>query len=86
MGWKKAWWQCVACPEDVENEQAFRQGMTRSAAVSVTLRLVQVLLQPCVLCGHTANLAAAFEAVACSTACLTVKPATSWVGAVTCCS
>lgn len=26
MGWKKPWWQSVACPDDVDNEQEFRQG------------------------------------------------------------
>ena len=49
MGWKKAWWQCVACPEDVEDEQAFRRGMTRSTAVYVTARLGPYPLQP-VMC------------------------------------
>ena len=26
MGWKKPWWLSVACPDDVDNEQEFRQG------------------------------------------------------------
>lgn len=34
MGWKKLWWECVACPEDVEDEQAFRQGTASCACVS----------------------------------------------------
>ncbi len=34
MGWKKVWWECVACPEDVEDEQAFRQGTATCAYVS----------------------------------------------------
>lgn len=28
MGWKKPWWQSVACPVDVDDETAFRQGET----------------------------------------------------------
>ena len=26
MGWKQPWWQSVACPADVDNEQEFREG------------------------------------------------------------
>ena len=32
MGWKKPWWECVACPADVDSKQEFRQGITAEAA------------------------------------------------------
>ncbi|KAL0052681.1 hypothetical protein WJX82_005986 [Trebouxia sp. C0006] len=37
MGWKKLWWECVACPEDVEDEQAFRQELKDLAQESLSL-------------------------------------------------
>ncbi|DBA82713.1 TPA: hypothetical protein ACH3X1_006947 [Trebouxia sp. C0004] len=37
MGWKKVWWECVACPEDVEDEQAFRRELKDLAQESMSL-------------------------------------------------
>ncbi|DBA72664.1 TPA: hypothetical protein ACH3X2_010405 [Trebouxia sp. C0005] len=37
MGWKKVWWECVACPEDVEDEQAFRKDLKDLAQESLSL-------------------------------------------------
>ena len=34
MGWKQTWWECVACPPDVDDQQAFRQG-TAAALLSL---------------------------------------------------
>lgn len=35
MGWKKPWWQSVACPDDVDNEQEFRQGTCMPGLVNM---------------------------------------------------
>ncbi|KAL3157536.1 hypothetical protein ABBQ32_011992 [Trebouxia sp. C0010 RCD-2024] len=37
MGWKKPWWQSVACPDDVDNEQEFRQELKDLASDSLNL-------------------------------------------------
>uniref|UniRef100_A0A7S3VR10 SET domain-containing protein n=1 Tax=Dunaliella tertiolecta TaxID=3047 RepID=A0A7S3VR10_DUNTE len=37
MGWKRLWWESVAVPEDVEDEQAFRQQLKELTAESLEL-------------------------------------------------
>ena len=49
MGWKKPWWQSVACPDDVDNEQEFRQGTCMPGLVNMhgVLEVKPGSCQPC---------------------------------------
>lgn len=56
MGWKKPWWQSIACPGDVENEQEFRQGTslvcTTCLVLCTTFAAVMLLhaVRPAAVC------------------------------------
>ena len=34
VGWKAVWWECVAVPDDVDDEEAFRTGELACLGVS----------------------------------------------------
>ncbi len=45
LGWKKPWWEAVACPEDVDDEEEFRGELRQLASESLSL-LAQAVQAP----------------------------------------